>query len=398
MTSVEAFAPGRTELAGNHVDHQGGLVMAATIDKGIHAKATTNNHGEIRVESAGFEPFSLEIADLVANPCPVATEFGTTKALVRGMVNYFLRAGVDVSGFDLQAESTLPAGGGLSSSAAFELLVGSVLNELFADGRVSAMELARAGQAVETEYFGKPCGLMDQAVIAEGGVVLLDFAQAEAPSVTPVPFSFAEAGLDVVLVDVGADHAHEIGSYARIPEDMASVARLFGADTLGQVDQREFWNRFAEVRSRCDDAVVLRALHYFREVDLVRKREAALRAGDVAEFCRLTALSGASSAQYLQNVSAGGAHQPAMVALALADSVLDEIASTEAKTNASVARAALPQRGVCRIHGGGFGGSIQVYLPTHQTAAFVEGIESLMGESCAQVLRIVQEGARAWQV
>ena len=385
---LRATACGRTEIAGNHVDHQGGMVIAATIAQGISATACKNVLDQVRVESAGFESFALDAACLrAAEPDPRA--FGTPAALVTGMIRELSRAaGIPVEGFDLRLESTVPVGGGLSSSAAFELVVGAVANALFFDNRFDAMTLARIAQKAETDWFGKPCGLMDQAVIATGGVVAIDFGPDE-PRVEPLPFDFDEAGLAVVLVDVHADHAHATPAYAAIPAEMTQAARLCGHNRLADVPESTLMNNLGLIRQEAGDRAALRALHFARETKLTCVRAEALRTGDIAAFCEASALSAASSAQYLQNVSDGGDNQPAMIALALADLVLGQIAEEH-----GTGIAPWP-RGVARIHGGGFGGSIQVFLPTNRADEFCARMDSLMGAKSCNRLSFTQTGAQA---
>lgn len=369
---VTAFAPGRTELAGNHTDHQGGHVLSATVSLGITGEAVENGQGVIRVESQGFPPFSVSVGAVE----PRADERNTSAALVRGMVACFQAAGIPVGGFDLQVRSSLPAGGGLSSSAAFELLVGQVMNRLFADGSVDALTLARWGKQAECRWFGKACGLQDQTIVAAGGIQLMDFRDPDRPALHPVPFDFERAGYAVVLVDTHCDHSASNDDFSRIPQEMQQVARALGAGLLGEVAPDRFFAHLPELRRQLGDRPVLRALHFFREDASVQARVAALEAGDLARFLALTNASGRSSAQYLQNVTGGGAFQPAMVALALADTLLDG-------------------RGAFRIHGGGFGGSIQAYVPLDVADAFCERMDAWLGADSCLRLHLGVPGARA---
>lgn len=368
---VTAFAPGRTELAGNHTDHQGGHVLSATVLLGIRAWAAENGSDFIRVESAGFAPCAV---DLAGNLAPRPGERNTSAALVRGMAACFREAGIAVRGFDLRVESTLPAGGGLSSSAAFELLVGQVLNRLFAQGCIDAATLARWGCRVENDWFGKACGLQDQTIVANGGIQLMDFSQ-PVPTLHPLAFDFERAGYAVVLVDAHCDHSAATSDFSQIPADMQAVARALGADLLGRADAADFFAQVPALRMRLGDKAVLRALHYFQEDERVLQRAAALEAGDIDRFLRLANASGRSSAQYLQNVSTGGDSQPAMVALALADRLLEG-------------------SGAFRIHGGGFGGSIQAYVPLAMVDGFCRQMDAWLGAgSC---LRLKLGGPGAW--
>jgi len=405
---LRAFAPGRTELAGNHTDHEGGRVVAATIAEGITLLASPNGSDAVRVESAGFAPFSVRLDDLG----PRDSERGNPAALVRGMAAGFARAGFVLPGFDAQVESALPVGGGLSSSAAFELAFGAAMT-LLASGNAQlrwpeytamapragqdaqpqpahgasksrrpggalpdALSLACMAQDAERDWFGKPCGLMDQLVIACGGIVEIDFADAAKPLLGPIDFDFNAAGYAVCLVDVGCDHSRYTEEYARVPADMQAVARLCGGTVLGQVDEAEFLEHLAEARSVLGDRAALRGLHFYREMHLTDVRARALRQGDIGAFLRATERSGASSAQYLQNVSCAIDDQPAMVALALADHLL-------------------AGRGACRIHGGGFGGSIQAFVPVDLAPAFVQGMETYLKKGCCRMLTIGKRGTEA---
>lgn len=369
---VVASAPGRTELAGNHTDHQGGHVLSATVSLGITGEAAENGSGIIQVESDGFPPVSVVVDDAE----PRANERNTSAALVRGMAACFQEAGIAVRGFDLQVQSTLLAGGGLSSSAAFELMVGQLMNRLFADGTVDPLTLARWGKRTECEWFGKACGLQDQTIVASGGIQLMNFADARGPELHPVPFDFERAGYAVVLVDTHCDHSVSNEAFSRIPYEMRLVARELGAEVLGRVEPERFYAQIPQLREALGDRPVLRALHFFQEDASVQARVAALEAGDVARYLALTNASGRSSAQYLQNVTDGGTDQPAMVALALADTLL-------------------AGRGAFRIHGGGFGGSIQAYVPVDFADTFCARMDAWLGRGSCLRLRLGVPGAGA---
>lgn len=373
--TVRAFAPGRTEIAGNHVDHQGGRVIAATVGQGVTAVMEAAGGHHAHLISEGFGPVDLDVRDVE----PRAGEAGSSAALVRGMVAQCKAAGVPVGGFSARVRSTVPSGGGLSSSAAYELAIGAGLARLFADTALPPLQLARMGQAAERDFFGKPCGLMDQAAIAFGGIEEMDFAESAA-RVEPVDFSFSEAGLSVCLIDCGADHAHLTPLYAQIPLDMQAAAGFFGADRLRDVPEDRFFVGFDRLRAALGDRVALRAFHYYREMRLVDERLAALRAGDVAAFLRATRASARSSAEYLQNVSVPGEPaQPAQVALALADAWLGE-------------------QGAARIHGGGFGGTVQAYVPADRVRGFASYMDAHLFSGATCVLDLTTEGACArWE-
>ena len=385
---VRAFAPGRTELAGNHTDHQGGRVVAAAVSCGIEMEVCPRSDEIARVESEGFAPVVIDVRDGE----PSAEERFTTAALVRGVVTGLRAAGVEVGGFDARVSSTVPAGGGLSSSAAFELALGAALCELggapivdvcsaavkqTSTTDVPLVRLAKIGQVAERDFFGKACGLMDQLAVALGGVVAIDFA-GEEPRVERIDFDFERCGYALCLIDTHCDHSLYTEEYSQVARDMDAVAAFLGARVLSQVSEEAFFERLGDVRGELGDVPALRGLHYYHECHLVDARTRALRDGDIEAFLHFTRASGASSAQYLQNVSAfDRASQPAMVALALADKFLEGT-------------------GACRIHGGGFGGTVQAFVPTERVGRFKARIDAHLGEGSCQVHRINESGASAF--
>ena len=356
-----AVAPGRSEIAGNHTDHEGGHVIAGAVQKHAVGLYRPNGTRLLRLASAGFDPIEVSLNDLAADP----SEYGKTSALVRGLAALFAERGYTPAGFDAVAESGVPAGSGLSSSAAFELLVAAAMNALWADGALSQIELAR---------------LMDQASCALGGIQHMGFGDPAHVEVEGIDFDFADAGYALCLVAVGADHAAKTDDYAAVPGEMQAVARALGATRLGELTRADVLARIPELRRDLGDRPVLRALHYFHEDALVEARAAALTAGDIDRFLALENASGASSAMYLQNI--GGAvesattEQPAMVALAVATSLLEG-------------------QGAVRIHGGGFGGTIQAFVPKARLESFVAGMDAVFGQGACQVCQIDHEGARA---
>ena len=369
---VLAVAPARSEIAGNHTDHEGGEVIAGTLDRAIVGVAAANGLDVIRVTSAGFDPVEVSLDSLE----PRADERVTTAGIVRGMAACMAATGREPAGFDIVMDSDIPAGGGLSSSAALELALGRAMELLWEGREVGAVELARMGQAAENRYFGKPCGLMDQLSIAVGGLANLDFADEGEPGCRSLAFDFADHGYALCLVEVGCDHAAFTDEYAAVPQEMQAVAAAFGEARLDEVGADDFDAAAPALRERLGDRAVLRALHYWREDSLVAARWEALTDGDMDRFLELTRESGASSAMFLQNVSAPGAYQPAMVALALAERLL-------------------AGRGACRIHGGGFGGSIQAFVPLDAVDGFRSAMDGWLGDGACQVYGISEEGARA---
>ena len=369
--SVNVCAHGRTELAGNHVDHQGGRVVSATVDCGIDMELAPNGTDSVRLYSDGFAPVELDVRDTQ----PVVEERNTTAALVRGVVAGMRAAGVAVAGFDAHAKSDIPAGGGLSSSAAFEIAVARGIAELFSPAPIDPLELARIGCAAEREWFGKPCGLQDQTAIALGGISLMDFADTfTGGSVTyrSIDFDFEANGYALYLIDTHCDHSLYPDEFAQVTEDMLDVARFLGVDVLEQAGAEAFYARFGEVRAQLGDVPALRALHYFNEVKLVDERARALEAGDMEAFLAATRRSGFSSAAFLQNVAtADRQSQPASIALALAAH-------------------ALAGRGAYRIHGGGFGGTVQAFVPLDIAADFEGFMDGQLGAGSCRRYRITQ--------
>lgn len=363
-------APGRTELGGNHTDHQHGLVLAAAVTLNTKAAAAENNDGCIRVISEGYAPVTVPIDELEKHP----EERNTTAALVRGVAAGFMRRGYGVRGFDAYIVSDVLPGSGLSSSAAFEVLIGTVINAL-SGGALSPAEIARIGQYAENEYFGKPCGLMDQTASAVGGIVAIDFADPGAPVITPVEFDFAGCGYALCIIDSGADHAELTAEYAAITNELKAVCRVFGKEHLRKVDEHEFYARIAEVRRAAGDRAVLRAAHVFSENRRCAEETAALGNGDFERFLQLVSESGRSSWMYLQNVIPTGstARQELAFALLLCGKLLGGC-------------------GAFRVHGGGFAGTVQAFVPEDMLENFRAGIDAVLGAGSCHVLSIRREG------
>lgn len=363
-------APGRTELGGNHTDHQHGLVLAAAVTLDTKAAVAENNDGCIRVISEGYAPVTVRLNELEMQP----EERNTTAALVRGVAAGFVRRGYGVRGFDAYVVSDVLPGSGLSSSAAFEVLIGTVINAL-SGGALSPAEIARIGQYAENEYFGKPSGLMDQTASAVGGIVAIDFADPGAPVITPVEFDFAECGYALCIIDSGADHAELTEEYSAITNELKAVCRVFGKEHLREVDEHEFYARIAEVRRAAGDRAALRAAHVFNENKRCAVETAALGNGDFERFLQLVTESGRSSWMYLQNVIPTGstARQELAFALLLCERLLGG-------------------RGAFRVHGGGFAGTVQAFVPVDMLENFRAGIDAVLGAGSCHVLSIRREG------
>ena len=370
-------APGRTEISGNHTDHQRGCVLAAAVNLETVADVTLNDSNNICVRSEGYPETVVELDDLNIRD----EEKNTTAALIRGVAAAFVQRGAQLKGFNAEVHSTVLPGSGLSSSAAFEVLMGTICNELFFDRKLSAVEIAQIGQYAENVYFGKPSGLMDQAASSVGGMVYIDFADSEHPQVERIDFDFEKAGHALCIIDSGADHADLTDEYAAVPGEIKAVAAFFGKEVLTQIDEAEFYANIPALRKECGDRAVLRALHFYKENARVPRQVAALRSGDFPEFLRLIKESGYSSYMYLQNVIPAGytAHQDLAVALALCEHFLGG-------------------RGAYRVHGGGFAGTVQAFVPNDILYSFVEGIDAALGEGACHVLSIRPQGGVAMEV
>ena len=364
-------APGRTELGGNHTDHQRGCVLAAAVELETTAEVTLNGTDLIRIFSEGYAPVEVRLDDLQVH----SGEENTTAALVRGVASAFAERGAALQGFDARVRSNVLPGSGLSSSAAFEVLMGTVLNELFFDKSLSPAEVARIGQYAENVYFGKPCGLMDQMASAVGGMVFIDFQYPACPIVERIDFDLAAAGYALCIIDTGADHADLTAEYAAIPGEMKQICNYFGKEVLRQVAKEDFFGALPQLRSRVPDRAILRAIHFYHENDRVEQQVQALRMGDVEEFLHLVRQSGRSSWMYLQNITPAGAveQQAVAVALALCEELLDG-------------------RGACRVHGGGFAGTVQAFVPLDMLEHFRTGVESVLGEEKCHVLSLRAAG------
>ena len=369
--SAEALfsAPGRTEIGGNHTDHQKGCVLAASVDLDILAAVTPTQSGIIRVLSQGYPMIEVDLRELD----PKEEEINTSAALIRGVASCMSAMGCDLRerGLDVYMTSTVPKGSGLSSSTAYEVLMGTMLNELFWEGRCTAVELAQIGQYAENVYFGKPCGLMDQLVSSMGGLVYIDFADPAHPAAERVSFDFSHCGHALCIVSCGADHANLTADYAAIPDELARVCAVFGKTYLREVDEEDFCRQLPAVRAAAGDRAVLRAMHVYDENRRVRAEVQALRAGDFARFLALVNASGDSSWEYLQNITPAGAAARQDMALTLA-----------------LCRRLLAGTGAVRVHGGGFAGTALSIVPEERIPCFTAGLERALAPGCCRVLRV----------
>ncbi|MCF2660871.1 galactokinase [Pseudoflavonifractor phocaeensis] len=364
-------APGRTEISGNHTDHQRGCVLAAAVNLETVADVTLNGSNNILVRSDGYPDTVVELDDLNIRE----EEKNTTAALIRGVAAAFVQRGARLKGFDAEVHSTVLPGSGLSSSAAFEVLMGTICNELFFDRKLSAVEIAQIGQYAENVYFGKPSGLMDQAASSVGGMVYIDFADPENPQVERIEFDFEKAGHALCIIDSGADHADLTDEYAAIPRELKEICRYFEKDVLREVREEEFMEALPNLRGQVSDRAILRAIHFYQENKRVQEQKKALQENDFDAFLRLTTQSGYSSWMYLQNIMPAGAikHQEMALALALCDTILQG-------------------KGAYRVHGGGFAGTVQAFVPLYMLEDFKINIERVLGDGSCHVLRIRNEG------
>jgi len=365
-------APGRTEIGGNHTDHQHGRVVAGSLNLDVIGAVRANGENVIRIKSEGFPMDVVSVDSLDAD----SKEYGKSSGLIRGIVSCFVKKGYKVGGFDAYTTSNVLKGSGMSSSAAFEILVAVIINALFANGEVSAVEMAKFGQYAENVYFGKPCGLLDQTACASGGIVAMDFADNENPVVEKLDFDFAKTGYSLCIIDTGADHANLTDEYASITLEMKMVAEYFGKSFLNEVSEEDFYSEIKNIRSKINnDRAVLRAIHFFNETKRAKTEAEMLKNGDFNGFLRLVNECGRSSYMYLQNIYA--TKEPKNQAVSLALALCDEL---------------LKGKGAFRVHGGGFAGTIQAFVPSDMLNGFKDGIEAVFGEGMCHILSIRSVG------
>ena len=370
-------APGRTEIGGNHTDHQRGRVLAAAVNLDTVAAVRANGTNIIRIQSKGY-PMSVVDLD---NLTPVESEINSTPALIRGVAARFAQLGCKVEGFDAYCESTVLPGSGLSSSAAYEVLIGTIINCLFFDKKLSAIEIAQVGQYAENVFFGKPCGLMDQMASSVGAMVFIDFKDPQAPVVEKIDFDFASAEHALCIIDTGADHADLTDEYAAVPGELKALCNILGEGELRSISKMDFYSNIQRLRKEVGDRAVLRAIHIYDENQRVKLQKKALEAGDFASFLSYVTESGLSSWRHLQNVIPAGRKEKQEVAFAL-----------------TIAEKLLNGRGACRVHGGGFAGTIQAFVPNDLLEDFKNGIESVLGEGSCYVLSIRPQGGVEMEV
>ncbi len=370
---VELFSvAGRSEISGNHTDHNGGCVLAASVSVDIIAVAAKTQGDEIRIKSKGFDEDILPLSEIEN----AKKDRYSSSSIIAGVCDGFLKKGLCVGPFCAYTTSTVLKGSGLSSSAAFEDMVGNILSHLYNDGGVSAKDISMISQYAENEFFGKPCGLMDQVACAFGGFVFIDFKDEE-PLIEPIPFDLSKYGYELCIVNTGGNHVDLNEDYASIPCEMKSVAGSFGKKVLRGVDEAEFFASIPELRKSCGDRAVMRAVHFYNENNRVLKQKKALQNSDIDEFLSLVSESGNSSYKYLQNIYSNKdvIEQGIGMALCMTEQVLD------GKSYA------------CRVHGGGFAGTMLCILKKEDTDAYKKCMDGIFGEDACTVLTVRKYGA-----
>ncbi|MBR6386455.1 MAG: galactokinase [Ruminococcus sp.] len=361
--------PGRTEVGGNHTDHQHGCVLAAAVNLDVIAFVSLNKENVIRIKSEGHNPNEVKLDSLDI----IDDEKGNSNSIVRGIAAAFKESGVKIGGFDAYTTSDIISGNGLSSSAAFEVLVGTIIDTLFNNGETGAVEIAKIGQFAENVYFGKASGLMDQIVCAVGGFVSIDFFKN--PSINSVDFDFSSAGYSLCITNTRGSHADLTDEYISIPTEMKTVANALGCEFLRDVDEDKFYSMLPELRKSCSDRAILRAAHFFAENNRVTAEAEALETGDTEEFFRLVNESGESSANLLQNLYSSKNPENQEIPLAI-----------------MISKRRLSGSGAVRVHGGGFAGTIQAFVPAYLAGYYADEMNSVFGENSCRILNIRSVG------
>lgn len=363
--------PGRTELGGNHTDHQHGHVLCGSVDLDMLCCAAPNGKNVIRVLSEGYPALEVQLDSLL----PREEERNGSSALVRGVAAKIVELGYPLCGFDAYATSNVLSGSGLSSSAAYEIMIANILNHFCCHGELDSIQMAKIGQYAENIYFGKPCGLMDQMGSSVGGAVAIDFADPAVPIVEKVDYDFSRSGHVLCIVDTGSCHADLTDDYADITREMGAVAAYFDRQFLREIPEADFRSAIPALRKECGDRAVLRALHYYDDDRRAVEEAQALKAGDFSRFLTLVNDSGISSSLHLQNTWSIADPKSQAIPMALA-----------------VGRELLGDTGAIRVHGGGFAGTIQAFVPNEKLASFRHGMEALLGPNMCHILHIRPQG------
>lgn len=371
--SVCISVPGRTEIGGNHTDHNQGRVLAASIHLDTVAFVQASGDEQVLFYSEGYPPMIVGLADLRV----LEEEKGTTAALIRGIAARFVELGFKIGGFNAVVDSEVLPGSGLSSSASVEVLIGAIFNYLFNGASIPAEELAVIGQYAENVYFGKPCGLMDQTACAMGGIISIDFENPEKAVIQRVAVDFSTMNYRLLVVDTGGNHADLTPDYAAVPSEMKAVAKALNQPYLRKITWEDLIPQIPLLRSTVGDRAVLRAVHFLEENERVEKQISALEAGNLPVFLNLVQASGNSSARWLQNSFTPQLvrEQGISLALALSERFIDQVGE-----------------GACRVHGGGFAGTIQAFLPVHRVEAYVALLDGIFGSGSTRVLHIRNQG------
>ena len=368
-------APGRTEIAGNHTDHELGKVIASSVHLDLIAACQKRDDNKVNLISEGYSGIGvIDLDDIAYDP----NDKSRTRQLIKGVAQGIKNLGYNIAGFNCYTTSLVPSGSGLSSSAAFEVLVLTIFNYLYNEGKITPFEEAKIGKFAENTYFSKPSGLLDQTACATGGVVAIDFKNEDKPEIKKLDLDLKDYGYQMVITRTDEGHADLTDAYAAIPEEMQSIAKYFGKDVLGQVDPEKFYKELPLLKQKFADRAILRAIHFFTEEERTVKEIACLENHDFQGFLDLVNESGYSSETQLQNVRLSGSveHQEASLALALSRLFF--------KKN--------DLKAACRIHGGGFGGTIQAYVPTDYTEDYMKLMDSVFGKDAANIIAIRNYG------
>ena len=359
-------APGRTEIGGNHTDHQHGCVLAASVDLDVIAVVGRNDENTARIKSAGYNMDEIDLSSLSKRDA----ERGRAAALIRGVLYKFAEAGYTLGGFNAYTTSNVLKGSGLSSSAAFEVLVSNIVNGLFCGGAVDSVSIAKYSQYAEREFFGKPCGLLDQMASSVGGFTYADFHDPQDPKIEQVSLDVREFGYTLCVVDTGGNHANLTADYAAITEECREISRALGVDFLRDADEQKFYANMADFRKKFGDRAVLRAFHFFNEQKRVELQRKALKERDFEKFLYYVNESGESSYKYLQNLYSNSNVSEQGLSLAIA-----------------LTKQFLKGKGACRVHGGGFAGTVQCYIPNDMFQSYKQNIEYVFGKgACVPLL------------
>ena len=372
VKEVEIYsAPGRSEVGGNHTDHQLGMVLATSINLDAIAIVAKTGDNKVTIKSEGYKKEEVSLEELQ----PVKEEEGTSRGLIRGMAARLKEEGYQIGGFQAYVTSDVLSGSGMSSSAAYEVLLGNIFSGLYNEMKISPVFIAQAGQYAENVFFGKPCGLMDQMASSVGGLIFIDFKELKNPEVKQVNVDFETFGYSLCIVDTKGSHAELTPEYSAIPAEMKKVAGFFNQDVLRKVDQEEFYRQIPQIREQFGDRAVLRAMHFFAEDERVQAQVKALEAGEFENFKSLLIESGDSSYKYLQNVytSRDVHNQSVSIGLAVSDRVLKG-------------------KGAWRVHGGGFAGTIQAFVPNDLVDEYKKNLEHVFGEGSCLVLKVRKYG------